>query len=121
MLNQYSIFSGVTAGAAAYAATYYFSPATIGAINFAASSFFANYMSAVPAVLLGYAIPALTAMLAGVVLAALFNAVFFAQKSAETKAQSGVEAGGAKQGNDSPEEGKSDDVDVVATGQRLDM
>ncbi|NCX96577.1 MAG: hypothetical protein EBX41_09275 [Chitinophagia bacterium] len=75
-LNQNSIFTGTTAGLAAYGTAYYLTPASMGYVNFTISSFLANYISAVPAVLLGYALPALAAIGAGILLAAAYNTIF---------------------------------------------
>jgi len=82
--NKYSIFAGATTGAAIYATTTFLTPATMGAITFAVSSFFASLIGAVAAVALGYALPILASMIVGALLAVAFNALYNAMKSKAT-------------------------------------
>ena len=125
--NKYSIFGGATAGAAIYATTTFLTPATMGAITFAVSSFFASLVGAVAAVALGYALPILASVIVGALLAVAFNALYNAMmkpKAATTNVNPEASTSGFDDAT--PEggiagkrpEGSGDDVDNTALRSR---
>lgn len=73
--TSYSFFGGATLGLAGYAATYYVSPAIIGAANFAAANFFAGLLGTTAGAILGIgSIAVAVAVISGLITLALYAA-----------------------------------------------